>query len=328
MIPYDSCVEYKYFCKKGNCSVTREEYENYTCLNRTECVKTTTTTSTTTSTTLQTETIRVASWNIENFGKTKATDPVRMRVIANILKDYDLIAVQEISNVKEMNDPGCPRNEDACPNHANCNRIRNALELYLNQENGLNYEFVFSQQVKDERYLYIYDPDKITLESSGLVDDAEDSLPICDSSPENTGKMVRQPFKARFRAGDFDFTLITAHTSPSINVQELEGLEYFYRQAEPEGEPDIIVLGDLNADCTYLKASDGIALRGSEYIWVVDDDSDTTVAKTDCAYDRFIFKNPTNEDYTGNWGIYTGVPDDVSDHYLVWVEFSLDRDSD
>ena len=327
------CVKYKYSCKKGNCSGTREEYENYTCVNRTKCVKTTTTTtststSSTTTTTLQTGTIKIASWNIENFGKSKATDPVRMEIIAGILKDYDLIAVQEISNVKEMNDPGCPRNEDACPGHANCNRIRNALEQYLNQENGLNYEFVFSPQVKDERYLYIYDPGKITLESFGLVNDTEDSLPICDSSPENTGKMVRQPFRANFRAGNFDFILLTAHTSPSINVPELQGMEYFYRQVEAGGEPDIIILGDLNADCTYLRASDSIALRGSEYIWVVDDESDTTVAATDCAYDRFIFKNPTSEDYTGNWGIYTAVPDDVSDHYLVWAEFSTTADSD
>lgn len=139
---------------------------------------------------------------------------------------------------------------------------------------------------------------------------------------------LRQPFKGKFKAGSFDFVLLTLHTKPSANVQELEGLEFFYGQVASEGEPDVIVLGDLNADCTYLRDSDSIALKSSEYIWVVDDVADTTVSNTDCAYDRFIFRNPTAEDYTGTWGIRTDIPENVSDHYLVWAEFFLGKDSD
>ena len=140
--------------------------------------------------------------------------------------------------------------------------------------------------------------------------------------------MVRQPFKASFKAGSFDFMLLTAHTSPSINIQELQGLEWFYKQAEKEGEKDIIILGDLNADCSYLKASDSISLKDPGYIWLIPDSIDTTVSSTDCAYDRIIFKSPTSEDFTGNYGIETNITSDVSDHYLIWAEFYTDRDSD
>jgi hypothetical protein len=201
-------------------------------------------------------------------------------------------------------------------------------EHYLNRENGLNYGFVFSPQVKDERYLYIYNPEKITLEGFELVDDPGDSLPICAIRPESTAMMVRQPFKAMSRAGKFDFKLLTVHTSPSINLQELKGLEYIYREIEGEGEPDVIVMGDLNADCRYLKTSDRIGLRDAKYIWVVDDESDTTVSSTDCAYDRFIMGRPTAEDFTGNWGIYTNITGEISDHYLIWAEFSTTKDTD
>jgi deoxyribonuclease-1-like protein len=225
-------------------------------------------------------TIKIATWNIENLGVSKCKDPVRIRKIASLLKEYDLIAVQEISNVKEQNDPDCPRNDTACPGDKNCGIVRKALEKYLNDENGLHYQFVFSPQVKDERYLLIYNPDKVTLESAELVNDPDDSKPICDSSPVSNGKMVRQPFKGRFKAGNFDFILLTAHTSPEINIQELDGLDYFYRQCELEGEPDIIILGDLNADCKYLKETDSIGLKGPDYVWVVSDDVDTTVAAT------------------------------------------------
>lgn len=275
------------------------------------------------------QSIRIASWNIQNFGRAKAQDPDKMRIIATILKEYDLIAVQEISNVKEQSDPDCPRNREACPGDPECGWIRRALEKYLNEENGLDYRFVFSPQVRDERYLFIYDPAKIAMESSALVADPQDAGPICDDRQANFGMMMRQPFKGRFKAGKFDFILLTAHTSPRINVAELQALEYFYRETEKEGEPDIILLGDLNADCSYLKPSSPIALRRSKYTWVIPDGTDTTTSpNTRCAYDRIIFKEPTREDFTGSWGVNREVPKEVSDHYLVWAEFWTERDTD
>lgn len=275
------------------------------------------------------QSIRIASWNIRNFGRAKAQDPEKMRIIARVLKEYDLIAVQEISNVKEQSDLDCPRNQDACPGEPECGSIRRALEQYLNEENGLDYRFVFSPQVWDERYLFIYDPAKIAMESSALVADPQDTGPICDDRQANFGMMMRQPFKGRFKAGNFDFVLLTAHTSPRINVAELQALEYFYRETEKEGEPDVILLGDLNADCSYLKPSSPIALRRSEYTWVIPDGTDTTVSpNTRCAYDRIIFKEPTKEDFTGTWGVHREIPNEVSDHYLIWAEFRTGGDTD
>ena len=272
-------------------------------------------------------TIRIASWNIQNFGRSKATDPVRMAKIAEILKNYDIIAIQEISNVSEQNDPGCPRNENACPRSKNCHLIRRALEEYLNKTYNLHYEFVFSPQVKDERYLFIYNPIRVGLQEASLMVDPEDSEPICDSQPENTGKMVRQPFEGKFKVGSFDFILLTVHTSPKINLQELNGLDYFYKKAQTQGEPDVIIMGDLNADCAYFDESETIPLRNPCYIWIVPDTADTTVSGTDCAYDRIIFQDATLEDFTGNWGIVEDIPKSVSDHYLIWGEFWTDRDS-
>lgn len=261
--------------------------------------------------------IKIATWNIQNFGESKATNADVMRRIAGILKNYDVIAVQEISNVREQSDVGCPRNAD-CPGAKECGMIARALEKYLNAENNQNYRFTFSEQVKDERYLFIWDPDKVTLEEAKLMPDPEDSLPICDESPANTGRMVRQPFYGKFKAGSGEFALLTGHTSPSINVKELEGLDYFYKEAEKMGG-EVILLGDLNADCSYLKSSDSIALRGQNYFWIVGDDADTTVAASDCAYDRIIYRKANS--FAGEWGIEKNITSDLSDHYLVWAEF-------
>lgn len=264
-------------------------------------------------------TVKIASWNIENFGKTKASDQDRMQTIASIIKEYDVIALQEISNLKEASDAGCARNEGFCPGDASCGLIENALSAKLP-----GYKFAFSPQVKDERYLFIYNPGTVTLIGAELVKDSEESGSACD--PSETGKMVRQPFKGVFKAGEFDFVLLTAHTSPSDNIDELEGLAYFYREVEKGDEKDIIILGDLNADCSYLR-NESITLKSPEFTWIVDDSSDTTVAQTNCAYDRFIFKDTTKEDFTGNWGIVSNIGESVSDHYLVWAEFYTTTDT-
>lgn len=171
-------------------------------------------------------------------------------------------------------------------------------------------------------------PDDIQIIEAELVIEEGDSQPICDRRPESTCLMVRQPFKGTFRAGDFDFTLMTVHTSPSINIQELEGLTQFYSRTLSKGEPDVIILGDLNADGSYLSESDSNALMAPGFTWVIGDSDDTTVSGTDCAYDRFIFQSTTTEDYIGECGIVTEVEDEISDHYLIWAEFYTGRDSE
>ncbi|MEO0248927.1 MAG: FliH/SctL family protein, partial [candidate division WOR-3 bacterium] len=163
-----------------------------------------------------------------------------MRLIAAILKEYDLIAVQEVSNVREQSDPDCPRNQNACPGDPDCGSIRMALEKYLNQENGLDYQFVFSPQVRDERYLFIYNPAKVAMEFSTLVVDPQDTEPICDDRQANLGMMTRQPFKGKFVAGKFDFILLTAHTSPKNNLAELQALEQGVLQALRQAVPQVI----------------------------------------------------------------------------------------
>jgi endonuclease/exonuclease/phosphatase family metal-dependent hydrolase len=272
--------------------------------------------------------IRIASWNIRDFGKTKASDQARMKIIAQAIDGFDIIAIQEISNLREQSDPGCPRNQDACPGHENCGLIREALETHLNQDLGNNYTFLFSPQVADERYLFIYDPGKVELLDSGLVMDPADSGHPCSTSPSGGGLMARQPFKATFRAGSFDFILLNVHTSPDRNIQELVGLDHFYRVTLEEGEPDVIILGDINADCNYLGPEDRVNLRDPEYIWPIGDEVDTTSTNSDCAYDRFVFKPPTREDFTGMVGVVRGIPREVSDHYLIWADFYTERDSE
>lgn len=265
------------------------------------------------------EKITIASWNIENFGRKKAEDNEKMACIAENLSRYDITAVQEISNVLEQSDNGCPRNQGKCPKNSDCGLVGRALEDALGRT-GRNYGFVFSPQVKDERYLFVFDKDTIIPIETRLAYDDKDSC-ICD--PNGIGRMARQPFIGYFRAHNFDFKLMTAHTSPNRNMAELEALAYFFEQEAQGREKDICVLGDLNADCSYLKDSD-ISLRNFLLFWAIPDYADTTVSSTNCAYDRIILTESMKKQFTGRWGVAKNTPKAVSDHHLVWAEFNIE----
>ena len=88
-----------------------------------------------------------------------------------------------------------------------------------------------------------------------------------------------------------DFTLSALHTSPRQTVEELTALTEVVEDIHKKwGTPNILILGDLNADCAYVpkKAWPGIPIRqDSQFWWLIADDVDTTVSNnTNCAYDR------------------------------------------
>ena len=49
-------------------------------------------------------------------------------------------------------------------------------------------------------------------------------------------------------------------------------------------------MGDMNADCRYLskRRTKQLDLRNDGSYWLIPDEVDTTVAKGNCAYDRYI----------------------------------------
>jgi endonuclease/exonuclease/phosphatase family metal-dependent hydrolase len=104
-----------------------------------------------------------------------------------------------------------------------------------------------------------------------------------------------------------------------------------------QGKGDFIVMGDLNADCTYFNENSPSPLRSSDYIWIINDSVDTTTKSTDCTYDRIIITNPAITDYMGNSGVFRFDEEynlnydntiAVSDHYPVYANFWVNRDTD
>jgi endonuclease/exonuclease/phosphatase family metal-dependent hydrolase len=248
--------------------------------------------------------IKIATFNIQTFGKTKASKPNIMQELAAIVRKYDIVAIQEIKN-KEGSVPTQFLTE--------INNNGSAYTLIISERTGLQPDDKSSQ----EQYAYYFNTETIhIIEDAGLYDDSE------------SDNFQREPYVARFGVnnGNFTFTLITVHTKPEAAVSEVKSLHnvFLWSKTRFPNEDDFIALGDFNASCTYASSPDFI---GSpildDYVWIVPDDADTNFSTNSvCAYDRIVITNDTVEDFAGNWDVDTSVTDNsVSDHFPVWAEF-------
>ncbi|MEZ4447553.1 MAG: endonuclease/exonuclease/phosphatase family protein [Polyangiaceae bacterium] len=253
-------------------------------------------------------TIRIATFNIRQFGVTKRNKPEVMAILVEIVRRYDVVAIQEIKDASGET-PG-----------AFLNAI-NALD-------GPDYAVVASPRTgatasssAKEQYAYYVNTATVEVLDDGAL------------FPDPSDAFVREPWAARFRAtrGNFSFVLLDIHTQPTAAVAEVGALHdaVLWARTRYDDEDDFIALGDYNASCSYASPAqlDDLAFRGASYTWIVPDDADTNLAASACAYDRIVSTDAANGDYTGRWGVDRAFSDTaVSDHWPVWAEFYADRD--
>nr|VZI34712.1 unnamed protein product [Spirometra erinaceieuropaei] len=106
------------------------------------------------------------------------------------------------------------------------------------------------------------------------------------------------------------------------------------RCMKPVGQANMIVTGDMNADCGYLSKEDKAHLnfvKDANYKWLITDDMDTTLASKRCAYDRFIVRgsdilsqlvagSPQPFNFCRAYGIRMDKCLEVSDHFPIEME--------
>ncbi|MAT73044.1 MAG: endonuclease/exonuclease/phosphatase [Planctomycetaceae bacterium] len=257
-------------------------------------------------------TIRIASFNIQVFGKTKASKPYVMYTLAEIVRQFDVVAIQEIRTqddyhipnfVKLINQSGSrPRKYD----HLVGPRLGNT--------------------VSTEQYAFVFDTERIEMDHSSYYTVRD---------PDNL--LHREPLVASFRTRldpdtAFTFTLINVHTDPDVVDMELDALAEVYRVVRRAGgnEDDVIMLGDFNADDKHMGRLGQIP--GIQPL-VTGVFSNTRQNKL---YDNLVVHQYSTTEYTGRSGIFDvqrqfnlslDQVEQVSDHVPVWAEFSaFERD--
>ncbi|MCD6477866.1 MAG: hypothetical protein J7K87_02585 [Candidatus Aenigmarchaeota archaeon] len=226
------------------------------------------------------EYLMVAEWNLQIFGVKKASNETLLNYYADKIDDYDVCVVQEIRD-----------------------KTGTAIQKLAAKLPG--YHYILSQRAgttsSKEQYAIFYD-DRVTL------------ISYHDYTPELQDEFERPPFEAKFRSGNWTFTLYTIHTKPSNVYEELTNLE----KLVDDPKDDTIILGDLNADGSYYDENN--IAQFTSWDWVITNDMDTTVASSNNTYDRIIINSAAENNFV-RAGVMNDVTKDKSDHYLVYAVF-------
>ena len=229
------------------------------------------------------DTIKIANWNLQIFGQAKASNSELMQTYSEIIDDYDIIFVQEIRDKEETAFPKL------------CSML-------------INYSCETSSRAgrsdSKEQYGIIY--------KNGI-----NLTNFYDYNPDKKDRWERPPIKTDFNINSYQLIIYNIHTKPEDVQSELNYLEDI---AVKTG--NVIILGDLNADCTYYNNAKQTEL--DNWNWLIKDSEDTTSSNSNCAYDRILLNNDANAEYKSS-GIYKNqITTEISDHYLVWVELKLE----
>ncbi len=256
---------------------------------------------------------RIATFNIKVFGETKMGKPDVVSELVNITLRYDMIVVQEIKDL----DQTVPYDFlDAINAESNA-----TYGLVLSERSGKQED----DQSSQEQYAFYYRTSRFSSDTSWLHNDSE------------RDEFQREPFIANFnllsKNGTIleDITLITVHTKPAEAVNETAAMHNVVETYQTNSsESNIIILGDLNADCSYASTYElnQLEIRSPEYLWIVPDSADTTFSEnTHCAYDRIVLTSDVDGRFFGRWGVDRNISgSDVSDHFPVWFDLDISED--
>ena len=250
--------------------------------------------------------IRVGSFNIEVFGAKKSSKPAVMKILADIVRRFDVVAIQEI--------------------RAQSNDI---LPRFVDEINatGRHYDFVIGPRLgrtsNTEQYAFIFDTASIEIDRNATytLEDPDDLL-------------HREPLVGWFRVRGpkpseaFTFTLVNVHTDPDEVKTEVNALADAYRAIRDDGrrEDDTIMLGDFNASDRKLGRLAEISGMTPVIAGI------PTNTKTDKQYDNLLFTMPATQEFSGRGGVFDILREynltvdqamEISDHLPVWAEFSV-----
>lgn len=270
------------------------------------------------------ESLNIATWNIREFGKKRRSEAA-VHYIAEILNQFDLIGVVELRD--DLTDLG---------------RVLKIMGPY--------WRAVYSDMIPDsggnrERIAYIYD--KRMLVFSGLA--AEANPPRTKKGTEYLSEISwwRSPYMASFRAGSFDFVVLTVHirwgNSVAARQKELDILADWVeaKRTEKHAEDrDLIVMGDFNIPSQKSPLFKAITKHGLQIPRALQKVEFGSNLEKDKRYDQILHHPIYSESFTNHGGVldfyqgsiaplFPGMQKqaftyELSDHLPLWIQINTD----
>jgi deoxyribonuclease-1-like protein len=247
--------------------------------------------------------IKILSWNIENFGKSKSTS--ELNFIANTILSYDIIAIQEVV-----------AGYGGAQAIAELNRILN--------EKGSKWNYTISNPTssssyKTERYAYIWKTKKVRLKGNPWLE------------KKYHLEIDREPYFATFEIDKKTITLVNFHAITKNKQPETE-IKYFKFLPAEYPDLNLVFMGDFNCPQSHSVFN---PLKKSGYTSILQNQKTSLKRKcknNNCLASEFdnIFYKTTTLGYV-NSGIvpfyknFNFLQDarKISDHIPIWFEFSI-----
>ncbi|MCU0712478.1 MAG: endonuclease/exonuclease/phosphatase family protein [Pirellula sp.] len=252
------------------------------------------------------QTILIASFNIQVFGTSKMSKPGIPEHLAEVIRQFDVVAIQEIRD----------RSGSSLP----------LLLEYINS-NGSRYDYIISpplgRTVSKEQYAFVFNTETIisATEFSYLVEDSNDLL-------------HREPLVARFVCKiapgyqPFRFTLVNFHSDPDEAAQEIKVLSSVLKSIRNfefanGGEDDVIMMGDMNVEPRNF----GTLAEVPGLSWLINEPTNTRKTKI---WDNILIDRELTNEHTGRSGVldleqmFRITRDEalaISDHLPIWSEY-------
>jgi deoxyribonuclease-1-like protein len=240
------------------------------------------------------ESITIAAWNLQVFGESKAKNSSLLISYSSIIKKYDLVFVQEI------------RDENGSAFANLCSLLPEYDCITSSRAGRTSFK---------EEYGVIAKKDKVSI------------VQFIDFNPDPLNRWERPPLLVGIKGSHSNSSIVwiyVLHAKPSDTANELKKLEELVRSNNYNGLSwnlsNLVIIGDLNADCSFFDTNNKTVFL--DWKWIIKDDEDTTTGKSNCAYDRILMNELAYSKYLG-YGIDKNVTIEMSDHYLIWVNYSI-----
>lgn len=247
--------------------------------------------------------VRISSWNLQNFGKSKTEAEIKF--VAHTLKDFDIIALQEIVAGKGGTQAV----------------VRLADEL---NRSGSKWDYVISEPTNStpyatERYAYIWKTAKVKQIKRARLEHHYESV------------IDREPYLTDFNYNGNVFTLVNFHAIPKKKQPETE-IKYFKFFPDLYPGKNLIFVGDFNIPQSHTVFN---PLKKMKYLPVFTNQKTTMKMKcvsNECLaseYDNIFYNSKkANLVNSGVVFFYKSFPDMVSarrisDHIPIWAEFEF-----
>ncbi|XP_064598935.1 endonuclease/exonuclease/phosphatase family domain-containing protein 1-like [Liolophura sinensis] len=281
--------------------------------------------------------LRLASWNLQQCGVDKASNPgVRDVICMTILENgFSVVAFQELADKDALQKICDELNYPVLPNVKRWSGHRGSWDCVTSEPAGRMFR-------STEYNGFLYDKSqKVSLLSSALL----------DGKDNGRRAFTRKPFVGVFKLGRVDCVLVSVHLKATglqnedrdrlgQEVDRVSDVIHSLNIHFP-GEHDVVIMGDFNLT---PGADDFVELKEKGYKNCIPADTYTNISTSrpegSKSYDNIWVANQTKSVLTGEGGVIRDglhspwIPDGwkwggvVSDHCPVWTELYSSQDLD